>query len=267
MREHGLKKRVVVLVMACVMMCGLLSMQAAAKQGDEVYQTVAAAIAKATGTETVKTIWWKAKVTANLKATTTETGAEVKLPTGTEVTIIQRDYHKANGISQCRLANNTHCYIANQYLQITAPLATGAQGDYSKETKEAYVNGQTITSNTDTMLWISLDKQRVNVFKGSNRNWKLVKTFKASTGMADYPTLDQTFKKKYVAQKKMLVVDGLQYYTVFYGSGIHKWPGGDMAASIGKVPMSHSCVRLKGSNAKWIFSNTNVPLRSRIWIW
>ena len=117
------------------------------------------------------------------------------------------------------------------------------------------------------MLWISLDKQRVNVFKGSNRNWKLVKTFKASTGMADYPTLDQTFKKKYVAQKKMLVVDGLQYYTVFYGSGIHKWPGGDMAASIGKVPMSHSCVRLKGSNAKWIFSNTNVPLRSRIWIW
>ena len=167
------------------------------------------------------------------------------------------------------LGNKTHCYIANKYLLITEPLATGAEGDYSKETKEAYVNGQTIKSSTDTLIWISLDKQRVYVFKGKSRNWKLVKTFKSSTGKASAPTLDETFKKKYVVQKKDMFVNGLQYYTFFFGSGMHKWPGSGvgMEEAIGKTPLSASCVRMKGKHAKWIFNDNNVPLKSRVWIW
>ena len=165
------------------------------------------------------------------------------------------------------LKDGTGCYIPNRYLYFTEPIATGAQGDYDRATKEAYVNGQTITSTTDTLVWICLDKQRVYVFKGRNRNWKLVKTCKASTGRADAPTLDQTFKKKYVVQKKNLTVNGLQFYTFFYGSGIHKWPGSGMKESIGKTPLSASCVRVNEKSAKWIYDNVNVPLKSRVWIW
>lgn len=249
------------------MMVGLLSMQAAAKPGDEKYQQMAEAIAKANGTQVVKTIWWKAKTTARIKTTTTETGAEVKLEKGEVVTIVQRDYHEKNGISQCMLSDETHCYIANKYLKITDPITTGAQGDYDVPTKEAYVNGHSIPSNTNMLIWISLDKQRVNIFTGSNHHWQLMKVFKTSTGKADAPTLDETFLRKYYVQKKKRVVDSLQFYTFFYGSGIHKWPGGGMSKNIGKTPVSHSCVRLNGTNAKWVFDNNNIPLKTRVWIW
>lgn len=269
MRRCGAIRKMAAMLMVCAVAAGLISAQAMAKQGDEKYQIAAQQIAKATGTETVKTIRWGAKTTAGVETTNTATGAKVKLAAGTNVTVVQRDYHAEHGISQCMLkdGSGTNCYIPNRYLNFYEPLATGADGDYSKETKEAYVNGQTITSSTDTLVWISLDKQRVYIFKGSNRNWKLVKTCKASTGRADAPTLDQTFKKKYIVQKKNLVVNSLQFYTFFYGSGIHKWPGSGMKENIGKTPLSASCVRVNGKCAKWIYDNDNVPLKSRVWIW
>ena len=256
------------MLMILAVTAGLISMQAMAKQGDEKYQQIAQQIAQATGTETVKTIMWNVKTTAAVEVTSS-TGTKVKLAPGTTVRVVQRDYHREQGISQCMLKDGTGCYIPNKYLNFDGgePVTTGADGDYKRATKEAYVNGQKITSSTDTLVWISLDKQRVYIFKGSNRNWKLVKTCKASTGRADAPTLDITFKKTYVVQKKNLVVNSLQFYTFFYGSGIHKWPGPNMSASIGKTPMSASCVRVNGKNAKWIYDNTNVPLKSRVWIW
>jgi lipoprotein-anchoring transpeptidase ErfK/SrfK len=266
-KKCGAIRKMTAMFLVLAAAAGLISMRAMAKQGDEKYQQIAQQIAQATGTETVKTIRWGAKTTASVSVTSTTTGSKVNLPAGTSVTVVQRDYHREQGISQCMLKDGTGCYIPNRYLYFTEPIATGAQGDYDRATKEAYVNGQTITSTTDTLVWICLDKQRVYVFKGRNRNWKLVKTCKASTGRADAPTLDQTFKKKYVVQKKNLTVNGLQFYTFFYGSGIHKWPGSGMKESIGKTPLSASCVRVNEKSAKWIYDNVNVPLKSRVWIW
>ena len=261
------KKKLSVLLMLCVMALMLASSPVLAQKGDEKYMNKAREIAEKNGTEQVKTICWKAKLTKGVKAPSEETGAEVTLNSGSVVKVIQRDYHQANGISLCEVKEGVHCYIANKFLNFVEALATGAKGDYSKPAKLAYINGQAIKSKTNTLIWISLDKQRVNIFKGKSRNWELVKTFKASSGKADAPTLDQTFKNKYVVQKKIKVVKDLQFYTFFYGSGIHKWPGPNMKQSLGKTPESHSCVRLNGTNAKWVFSNKNVPLKSRVWIW
>lgn len=266
MKRGGLSRKIAGMMAVCAVAFGLFTGQAFAKSSDAKYQKIAQRIADATDTEVVKTIRWGARTTAGVVTSSVETKAEVRLPAGSNVTVVQRDYHAQNGVSQCMTADGTTCYIANKFLYFAQPLATGAQGDYSEETKEAYVNGQSIPSTTDTMIWISLDKQRVNVFKGYKKNWELVNTFPCSTGKADAPTLDITFKKKYVVQKKALVVNGLMYYTFFYGSGIHKWPGGGIEA-IGKVPLSHSCVRVQEKNAQWIFDNNNVPVGSRVWIW
>jgi hypothetical protein len=267
MNTKGLIRKISAMTMACMIMAGLLSGQAMAKRADEKFQNTAERIANKNDTEVVKTIHWRARTTSGVVTESEETGEDVRIPAGSVVTVIQRDYHAMNGISQCMLQDGTTCYIANRFMTFTEPLATGAQGDYSTETKEAYVNGQSIPSTTDTLVWISLDKQRINIFKGYKRNWELVRTCRTSTGKADAPTLDVTFKKKYVIQKKGLVVNGLQYYTFFYGSGIHKWPGGGMEQAIGKIPLSHSCARVEASDAQWIFDNTNVPIGSRVWIW
>ncbi len=253
--------------MAFAMTFGMFTIEASAEKGDERYQTTASEIAKENNTEVVKTIWWKAKTKAKILTTNEETGAEIRLEKGTKVTVIQRDYHSKAGISQCMLSDGSQCYIANSYLYFMKALATGSRGDYLEASKLAYVNKQKIESDTDTLVWISLDKQRINVFKGSAGNWQLIKVIPCSSGDVNAPTLDQTFRPVYVVQKKSLKVKNLQYYTFFYGSGIHKWPGGGMKRAVGKKPTSHSCVRVSKPKAVWVFNDENVPIGSRVWIW
>ncbi len=267
MKRRMFKLHMVALISVFTLSLGLLSVESSAEPKDEKYQDIADRIAEETNTPGVKTIWWKAKTTAKIKTTNTKTEETIKLKKGTKLTIVQRDYHEMAGVSQCMLKDGTECYIANKYLKIIKPLATGSKGDYSEETKLAYVNNQSISSKTDTLVWISLDKQRVNVFKGSKNNWELVRAMKTSTGKEDAPTLDVSFKSYYEIQKKQISVNSLQYYTFFYGSGMHKWPGPGMKKYIGKRPMSHSCVRLSTKDAKWVYDNENVPLKSRVWIW
>ncbi len=267
MKMHVVKQRLMVLTAAVLMSVGLFSVQASAAKKDAKFQKKANKIAEENGTQAVRTIWWKAKLTANVKTTDVATGKKIKLKKGKKVTIIQRDYHEKAGISQCRIKGGKECYIANAYLNIYAPITTGAKGDYTEADKLAYINNQTIKSSTDTMVWISLDKQRVNIFKGSNRNWELVRTMKTSTGKADAPTLDVSFLKKYVIQWKKPDVKGLLFYSAIYGSGMHKWPGSGYSKYSGKTPVSHSCVRLGTDDAKWVYDNDNVPINSRVWIW
>lgn len=253
-----------------------LSFSAFAKKGDEILQQKAEAIAKATKTTPVKTIWWKAKTTKKVKVTTIETTAQpsetVKLKKGQKVTVVQRDYHIKHGVSECQLADGRRCWIANKYLKFTKAAATGAQGDYDVETKEAFVNGMKIKGYTgDKLIWISLDKQRVNVFQDVEGKWVLIRECKCSSGSVDSPTFDQTFKSNFKIQKKEKSVSygkstGLKWYSFIYGYGMHQWKGSGKS-KIGKVPLSHSCVRLKAKDAKWIYKKENCPVGTRVYVW
>ena len=253
---------------------------ASAKPADEKWKNRAVRIAaRNPGTQTVRTVYWKAKLTKNVKGKVvrntknpkdTKIGKKVKIKKGTKVTIIQRDYHEKKGVSQCMLKNGREVYIKNKYLKITKPLCTGKYGDYTEATKEAYVNGAAsnggrIDSASNYLIWVRLDKQRVNVFTLEGGRWNLKYVWKTSTGKADAPTLDQSFKYNYKVQKKGKKVLGLKWYTFVYGSGIHKFPGGGMNKVIGIKPVSHSCIRIPEVGAKWIYDN--VPVGSRVWIW
>ena len=290
--KHRVWKLAAAVVMTLAISVGELAGIASAAPKDEKWANRAAAIAKRTRTEEVKTIQWRAKLTENLKGTVVgnklnpadpKIGTKVKIKKNKKVTIIQRDYHEKKGVSQCMLADGQIVYIPNKYLKITKPLATGKYGDYSAATKEAYINGQNIDSGDQYLIWVSLDKQRVNVFKGSNHNWKLLYEWKCSTGKADAPTLDQSFKSKYVIQwkKEDVRVDGsiLVWYSAVYGSGIHKFPGSGANKALGVKPISHSCIRLPEQFAKWIWDNTKAvkstkdadgvgaAQATRVWIW
>ncbi len=264
-----------VLAIVCFVLSATLAGTAFAAKKDKKYQDMAAKAAadyNATHTdkvETVKTIQWIARTTSKIKVKIQETGETVKIKKNAKLRVIQRDYHAMAGISEVKIAEGQTCYIANKYLSWKKPVCTGASGDYSEATKLAYVNAMNIPRRSDYkaeeeyMIWISLDKQRVNVFKGTNHNWELVKCFVASSGAGESPTLDVTFVKAYVKWKKP-TIDSMKWFTSFYGSGIHKFVGAGRK-NMGKKPVSHSCVRVSASHAKWIYNT--VPLKAQVWIW
>lgn len=54
---------------------------------------------------------------------------------------------------------------------------------------EAYVNSRGLTSKTDHLVWVDLDRQLTHVFVGKDGNWKLRHTMPCSTGKNVSPTL------------------------------------------------------------------------------
>lgn len=279
MRRRFQATRAIAVLLAMCMMVLTFGAQAFARPGDEELQNRAKRIAQKTKTEQVKTIWWKAKVSKKTKVTTLGTSSapseKLVVAKGTTVTVVQRDYHIKAGISECMLPDGGLCWIPNRSLKFKKPIVTAGEGDYDKKTKEAFVNGEGGISATatvpDKLIWISLDKQRVNVFQGSIGRWKLIQEFPCSTGKVDAPTFDQTFKKLYRAGRKDPSVSygtarNLKWYTFVYGYGMHMWnrKGRNM---IGLAPLSHSCIRMKKEAALWIYDDANIPVGTRIYVW
>lgn len=264
--------KMVSLLLAAATLISAFSMEAMAAKGDEKYRLDAAKIAETYKTTPVETIKWAANISttkSGVKVKCTD-GIKVTLTNGTKVTVVQRDYHAMNGKSECLLESGQTAFIKNQYLKFTDSICSGKKTDYDIVTKATYVNyagkGKPITSKTNKLIWVSLDKQMVNVFvKQPDKSWKFEKAMPCSTGAADAPTLDETFKYSYLIQYKSPKVLGLQYYSAFYGSGFHLSPGAGKAY-IGKKPMSHSCIRMKDKDAKWMYDNTNIPLKTRVWV-
>ena len=286
MKRWSLLTRTVRSIIVLGMLAAAFSLTASAAPGDEILEETAAEIAEETGTTQVQTIRWEATLTNKVQVTTIETDElpeqTIRLQSGTKLTVVQRDYHEQKGISLCELEDGGRCWIANKFLHLTKALCTGAEGDYDKKTKEAFVNGMKIKRRKgDKLIWISLDKQRVNVFQGKKGNWKLIKTFLCSSGAVDTPTFDQTFRKKtgslpyyttYKIQKKQHDVQYgtnsvLFFYSFIYGYGIHKWPGTGRKQYIGKEPVSHSCVRLSKKNALWVYDDENIPVGTTVYVW
>lgn len=211
--------------------------------------------------EQVHTIYWKAVLRRNLTK-----GKKVLAKKGSKVVVIRRSY-KRGGRSRIQYGKQKRkATVPNSWLSFRSDLTTISKGDYNRATKEAYINKKTrVKKKEKYLVWVSLDKQRVNVFTLEGGSWNLKYVWKTSTGKADAPTLDQSFKYNYKVQKKGKTVLGLKWYTFVYGSGIHKFPGSGMNKVIGIKPVSHSCIRIPEAGAKWIFDT--VPVGSRVWIW
>lgn len=210
---------------------------------------------RAADVQKVHTIYWKAKLRREVKVN----GKKIKR--GTKVTVIDRGYSSRKK-STVKYKNFTF-KVSESGLSYICDLASSAsKGDYTKTTKESFINHKkSAVSKTSWLVWVSLDKQRVNVFQGSRGNWKLVKVCHCSTGKASTPTLPGwnrvDFKKMYV--------DGCKYYTEVNGSGIHRWPGTLNKKLLGRHTVSHGCIRLTEKNAKWIY--THIPKKTTVYVY
>ena len=212
---------------------------------------VTSAKAAAQPPQYVHSLYWQASMRKSVKV------KGVKIKSGTGVLVTQRSARYGSK-STVRYKNITFS-APNSWLSIKKDLATGSSGDYSTALKESFINRKkSASSKTSWLVWISLDKQRVNVFKGKKGMWKLQKTFKCSTGAKYTPTpvgwMRIDFKRMYV--------EGLKYYTEVCGSGMHRWPGGGKSAFLGKHTASHGCIRMSEDSAKWVYKN--VPVKSTV---
>ena len=148
--------------------------------------------------------------------------------------------------------------------QISTPKAALSNNELEK-----FINGKNITSKTSYFIWINSSHQKVNVFKGSNKKWHLVKSMVCSSGKASTPTIKGNFT---VGSKGgYFIADGgarCKYYTRIRGgylfhSVLYNNKGNYIIDNTLGTPVSHGCVRLSLENAKFIYYN--IPTRTAIW--
>ena len=206
----------------------------------------------------VHTIYWKARITTDVVKKHKKV-----LTSGSEVVVVNRAYRSGKK-SIVRYDGGT-VKVPNGCLNYICDLCTAEkEGDYNLTTKLWYVNvKRKLKSKTNYLIWVSLDKQRVNVFKGSAGNWELVRAIKCSTGLPDSPSKAGLHKCDF----KELWYRGCNFYVEYSGSGIHKWVKSDYKdiGKLGKHTASQSCIRLKRGQAKWLYNL--IPVNTTILVW
>ena len=230
------------------------------------------AYAATAGIQQVKTIAWRAKITKKAKGTDINTGETIMLPKNAPVIVTQRNYNFRNkkAASLCVFEGHT-LRIPNKFLKFKADLCTGEEGDYSKASKEYFVNvtrKDVCRSETSRLIWVSLDKQRVNIFTGSQGNWVLDEehVFLTSTGKPEKPTPARADAVNFKKSPYRIEGSKVQFFVEAVGSGFHAWKvKGKFAARIGKHTISHGCIRLTPEDAEWMYKN--IELRTRVVIY
>lgn len=128
------------------------------------------------------------------------------------------------------------------------------------ELVEAYVNMQGLTSKTDHLVWVDIDRQLTYVFTGKAGHWKLVRTMPCSTGKNVSPTLRGMHE---VAER------GEWFFTERFGRGGENWVQFAGPYMFHSLPMdrqgnivdynllerrSSGCIRLSMEDSRWFYS-------------
>ena len=220
------------------------------------------------GVSSIHSMYYSATVRSTVRAQRTDGKGTVKVTAGTKVTVTNRAY----GTSTVQLKNGKEVKISTSNLNWIS-CVYNSKKDYSKAVKQDYVNSKGYSSSTKYLIWISLDKQSLYLFKGSQCNWKLYKTYKCSTGTAATPTPKGQYRLRRKEYMFWFDEDCYAYYASFFsGNAIHSWllTPGDRIYNDGKIgsPASHGCVRLAGAkNSKAQFIYNNVPIGTTVIIY
>ena len=118
------------------------------------------------------------------------------------------------------------------------------------------------SSKTKYLIAVDCSKNRTCIYKGKKGNWKLKDYWKCTTGKKSTPTIKGNFKvcgkvSHFGEQKGYSVwyATRIKYEYYFHSILYKPWSKSSVrSGSLGKN-LSHGCIRLKLSNAKWIYKN------------
>lgn len=131
------------------------------------------------------------------------------------------------------------------------------------------INKLYLSSTTNYLIYVDLNKQKTYIYEGSMNNWNVVKEFSCSSGLSgsDTPTgvytIDQRgdwfFSTKYQ--------QGAKYWVQFSGNYLfHSLPFNEDKSQILDytlgTPSSHGCIRLSVSDSKWLYEN--IPEHTKV---
>lgn len=174
----------------------------------------------------------------------TKVDAESMIPAGTRITIIETKKIGEYKMAHIKLSNGKKYWIRRGNISFYAPYTTK---DYTKKTKEDFVNKKKYSSKTKYLLFICHYTQKTYVFKGKKGAWKLYKTFKCVTGKASTRTPLGVYK---IYNKHRY---GWSYQYVSYFKSRNAFHSKPYGTSVMGQPASNGCIRLYDNDAKFIY--------------
>lgn len=182
------------------------------------------------------------------------TGYIRTLPGGT---VVYNEYHPDRAM-HITCADGTWGWIDSYACDISGSAVTDGALDYSKATKEGFVDLNGYKSATPYLVWVSRYTQKVNVFCGTQGDWELIHTFPCSSGSNDTPTPMGVFS--------ITSRDPMWYFDTYYVKNASSFNGGHAFHTVtynydgslldGRVglPLSHGCVRMYPADCSYIYS-------------
>ena len=141
-------------------------------------------------------------------------------------------------------------------------LYTNDKHKYSNAVAMAFVNTQGYKSRTPYLIWVNFYTQCMYIFTGYQYHWKILYTWKCSTGKFETKTkvgIGPIWMKQPTAD---FDAASFAYYASFFGGdAIHSWVylkgTNDTPWIDGRLgaPASHGCIRIMKENAKWVYDN------------
>ena len=162
------------------------------------------------------------------------------------------DKYSQNGVL---IKDKTVQYGGNYYYYNTSGIKSGCAEKMWNKVKNT-------KSGTKYLIAVDCHKNRTCIYKGKKGNWKLLYYWKCSTGKKSTPTIKGTFKvcgkvshfgesHGYTCWHATRIKYEYYFHSVLYKPySTTKIKNGKLGANISK-----GCIRLKKSNAKWIYNN------------
>lgn len=151
-------------------------------------------------------------------------------------------------------------YVFNSYLSDDGQKPDSVkQAEFSTNMLD-YVNDNDIQSPTDYLLTTDLKHRETYVFKKENDIWTKLYKWKSTIGAIKTPTITGTFsimgRKSSFGTNLYAVKDATRFFEGYYYHSILYDPTGSyiIDGRLGQA-LSHGCIRLSPSNAKWIYDN------------
>lgn len=202
----------------------------------------------------------KAKKTMTVKLTG---GGKRKIRKGDPVLVVEKKKKKKK--YKLMFPDGATAYVHKNSIHLKTQL-TNSKTVYTKATVEAFINSKQagyVGSETEFLFYCSKYTQHVYIFRGSSRNWRLIKIMKCTTGSYKYgvDTTNSFTYKIYNKYKKYHSGRGILRYCMHFSS-----PGGNSIHLRGKsslgTPNTHGCIGLKKKDIIWVF--THLPVNTRV---
>lgn len=165
------------------------------------------------------------------------------------------DYSEKDASKKLYFANGLSGWIQGKFVKVNDKNYT-VFVDITAEKKESFINTKRYTSRTKYLIWINLERQKVNIFKNVKSEWEIIYSAACSSGKNDTPTISGVFKySRYVDRwdfgefhvRNVMIFNG----GAAFHSQTYKPNGKLLDPTLGR-PVSHGCIRLKQADINWM---------------